>query len=268
MRAGDLGGSAGNSFWLLGIIMNEKDVSMKKMMLLFLFSALLFANEAEEIIRKVDHNMRGKSVYMRLKMQIKTPHHQRNMEMDTWSKGKDRSFVKVLAPPREKGITFLSLHGQMWQYIPRIERTIKIPPSMMLQNWMGSDITNDDVVRQSSIVDDYTPKLLNRQGAIVTIQLTPKPHAAVVWGKIVSRIDTTHYTGIEDRFYDDDGKEVRTFHYSRVKKFGRYYIPTVWVVKPLDKPGHRTTLIVEEARFDIPMSEQYFTKSALKRFSD
>jgi outer membrane lipoprotein-sorting protein len=241
---------------------------MGKIALLFLLSALLFANEAEDIIRKVDHNMRGKNVYMRIQMQIKTQNHQRSMEMDTWSKGKKRSFVKVLAPPREKGITFLSLDGQMWQYVPRIERTIKIPPSMMLQNWMGSDITNDDMVKQSSIVDDYTPELLNKKGHIATIRLIPKPNAAVVWGKIVSRIDTTHYTGIEDKFYDDSGKEVRTFLYSKVRQFGDYFIPTVWIVKPLNRPGHQTTLIVKKARYDIPMSDQYFSKSALKRFSD
>ena len=241
---------------------------MKAIVVLFLCSVLLFAGEAEDIIRKVDHNMRGKNVYMRFKMEIRTLNHRRSMEMDTWSEGKNRSFVKVLAPPREKGITFLSLDGQMWQYIPKIERTIKIPPSMMLQNWMGSDITNDDLVKQSSIVDDYIPRLLGRKGTVVTILLTPKPDAAVVWGKIVSQIDTTHYTGIEDKFYDDEGRAVRTFRYSSVKRFGRYFIPTVWEVRPIDKPGHRTTLTVEKAHYDISMSEEYFRKSALKRFSD
>ncbi len=95
-------------------------------------------------------------------------------------KDKNRSFVKILSPSRDRGITFLSLHRQMWQYVPKIERIIKIPPSMMLQNWMGSDITNDDMVRQSSIVDDYYAKLLNKRGSIATIELTPKESSARV----------------------------------------------------------------------------------------
>ena len=119
-----------------------------------LLSVSLFANEASEIIKKVDHNMRGKDVYMKIKMVIKSRGHSRSMEMETWGKGKKKSFVKIINPAKDRGITFLSLNGQMWQYIPKIERTIKIPPSMMLQNWMGSDITNDDMVKQSSLVDD------------------------------------------------------------------------------------------------------------------
>ena len=240
---------------------------MKILSILLLSSLLLFANEAEDIIKKVDHNMRGKRIYMQIRMQIKTKKHQRSMEMRSWSEGKHKSFVKIIAPSRDRGITFLSLNGQMWQYVPRIERIIKIPPSMMLQNWMGSDITNDDMVKQSSIVDDYSAKLLKKNGNIVTIELTPKPDAAVIWGKIISQIDTTHYTGIKDIYYDESGSKVRAFIYKNVKQFGRYYLPTLWIVKPFDKPGHMTTIIVKDAKYDAPIDPAYFSKSALKRFS-
>ncbi len=240
---------------------------MKKIGILLLLSALLFANEAEDIVRKVDHNMRGKTIYMQLNMTVKTKYHQRSMEMKTWSEGKHKSFVKIIKPSRDYGITFLSLNGQMWQYVPTIERIIKIPPSMMLQNWMGSDITNDDMVKQSSIVDDYSAKLLGKKGSVATIELTPKPNAAVVWGKIVSQIDTRHYTGIKDVYYDENGVKVRMFTYSQVKRFGSYYLPTVWQVKPFNKPGHLTTLHVKEASYDKPIDPAYFSKSALKRFS-
>jgi len=241
---------------------------MKKIAILLALIVLpLQADEANDIIHKVDQNMRGKSVYMKLKMVIRSGGHTRSMEMETWAKGKKRSFVKILAPSRDRGITFLNLDGQMWQYIPRIERTIKIPPSMMLQNWMGSDITNDDMVKQSSIVDDYHAKLLSKKGSIATIELTPKPNAAVVWGKIVSQIDTTHYTEVKDIFYDEDGSKVRVFTYSGVKQFGRYFLPTVWRVKPFNRKGHMTTIRIERATYDGVISQAYFSKSALKRFS-
>jgi len=240
---------------------------MKKIVIFSLLFSLLFANEAEDIIRKVDHNMRGKNVYMKMHMSIKTKNHKRTMGMESWSEGKKKSFVKITSPSKDAGITFLSLNGQMWQYVPKIERVIKIPPSMMLQNWMGSDISNDDVVKQSSMVDDYTAKLLSKKGNVAKIELTPKPNAAVVWGKIISKINTSNYTGIEDVFYDENGRKVRVFFYQKVKKFGNYAIPTVWTITPLNKKHNSTTIIIDNAVFDGKISSQYFQKSALKRFS-
>jgi outer membrane lipoprotein-sorting protein len=240
---------------------------MKYLLLSIIFISSIFANEAEDIIKKVDNNMRGESVYMKMSMNIKSLRHERTIKMQTWAKGKDKSFVKITYPPRDKGITFLSLGNEMWQYIPKIERTVKIPPSMMLQNWMGSDISNDDMVKQSSIVDDYDAKIIKRDGSLVTIELTPHEDAAVVWGKIQSTIDTTHFTNTKDLFFDEDGVEIRVFTYENVKKFGKYYMPTKWMIKPINKKNNITTLILEEVSYDTSISSQYFKKSALKRFS-
>lgn len=241
---------------------------MKKVLLALLLStAALMGDEAHEIMKKIDNNMRGQNVYMQMKMTITSMGHTRTMRIQTWAKGTKKSFVKTIYPPKDKGITFLSLDNQMWQYVPKIERIIKIPPSMMLQNWMGSDITNDDMVKQSSIVDDYNPMILKKEGTIVTMELTPKEDAAVVWGKIISHIDTTTYTSQKDIFYDEDGKEVRVFTYKDVKKYGKYYTPTYWLLQPSEKPNNRTEIFLEEVKYDSDISDQYFQKSALKRFS-
>jgi len=239
---------------------------MKWVSLLFIISSLL-ADEAHDIMKKIDNNMRGQNVYMQMTMRITAMGHTRTMKMQTWAKGTKKSFVKTIYPPKDKGITFLSLDNQMWQYVPKIERIIKIPPSMMLQNWMGSDFTNDDMVKQSSIVDDYDPLILKKEGSVVTIELIPKEDAAVVWGKIITNIDTTTYTSQKDVFYDEDGEEVRTFYYKDVKQYGKYYTPTHWRVQPKDKPGNLTEIILEDVSYDSDISEQYFRKSALKRFS-
>lgn len=235
--------------------------------LFFGFSVLNAQMSADEIIQKVDDNMRGENVYMQMSMSITSLGHKRTMKMQTWAEGNNKSFVKTIYPPKDRGITFLSLDNQMWQYVPKIERTIKIPPSMMLQNWMGSDITNDDMVKQSSIVDDYDAKILEIKENITTIQLTPKEDAAVVWGKIVSHIDTTNYTNTKDVFYDEDGVQVRVFTYEKVKKIGKYYVPTYWKIQPSDKKDNFTEITIEDVKYDTDISEQYFKKSALKRFS-
>ncbi|WP_345977953.1 outer membrane lipoprotein-sorting protein [Sulfurimonas sp. HSL3-7] len=241
---------------------------MKKALFVLLLSAVaLMGDEAHDIMKKIDNNIRGQNIYLQMKMTITSMGHTRTMKIQTWAKGTKKSFVKTIYPPKDKGITFLSLDNQMWQYVPKIERIIKIPPSMMLQNWMGSDITNDDMVKQSSIVDDYDPRILDKEGTVVTMELTPKEDAAVVWGKIISYIDTTTYTSQKDIFYDEDGKEVRIFYYENVKKYGPYYMPTYWKLQPVDKPNNRTEIFLEEVKYDSDISEQYFQKSALKRFS-
>lgn len=236
-------------------------------LLTLMMTTLLIASEAEDIIKKLDDNIRGKNIYIKFSMNIASMGHKRTMKMQSWSQGAKKSFVKIIYPPRERGITFLSLDNQMWQYVPKIERIIKIPPSMMLQKWMGSDITNDDMVKQSSMVEDYDPKIIKRDGSVVTIELTPKEDAAVVWGKIITNIDTTTYTSKKDIFYDEDDKEVRYFIYDKVKKFGKYYLPTYWRVQSSDKENRYTEIILEEVEYDSDISDMYFQKSALKRFS-
>lgn len=241
---------------------------MYRFILLFFTSlTLLYCNEAEEIIKKLDENFRGQSIYMKMTMEVKSLGHERTIGIESWSKGNKKSFVKITYPPKERGITFLSLDNQMWQYVPKIERTIKIPPSMMLQNWMGSDITNDDMVKQNSIVEDYNARILAKQDANVTIELTPKDDAAVVWGKIITHINTDTYTSSQDIFYDDEGKSVRTFYYYDIKAYGKYYIPTYWELRPTDKPDNYTKITLEDVKYDSEISEEYFKKSALKRFS-
>jgi len=229
----------------------------------------LAANEADTIIKKVEDNARGKDAYVKMKMDISSLRHERSITMESWSIGKKKSFTKILSPSRDRGITFLNLDKQMWQYVPKVERVIKIPPSMMLQSWMGSDFTNDDLVKQSSIVDDYTPSIIKKEGTMVTLQLTPREDAAVVWGKIVAEIDTTTYTQTEEVFYDDMGEKVRVIRYSKVGKFDNHYLPTVMEVLPLDpaKQGNKTVITMMEVRFDQGVDESYFTKKALKRYS-
>jgi len=235
--------------------------------LILTLTTVLTADEARLIIQKVDNNIRGKNIYMKISMKIVSLRHTRSMQMENWSQGSKKSFVKIVYPPKDRGITFLSLDNQMWQYVPKIERTIKIPPSMMLQNWMGSNITNDDMVKQSSIVEDYTPRIVKREGKLVTMELIPKEEAAVVWAKVVSLIDISTYTSQKDIFYDEEGEAVRVFLYDKVKKFGEYYLPTYWRVEPMDKDNSFTEIILEDVKYDISISDQYFRKSALKRFS-
>lgn len=140
--------------------------------------------DVDQVIKQVEDNLNGKTAVIAMTMVVKTKRAERTMKMKSWSEGNKKSFIKILYPGKDKGITFLKLDNAMWQYVPRIEKTIKIPASMMLQSWMGSDFSNDDLVRESSISEDYIKKLLEETEAEYRVELLPKPDAPVVWGRL------------------------------------------------------------------------------------
>jgi outer membrane lipoprotein-sorting protein len=224
---------------------------------------------ATDIIRKADEKTRGKSSSGILSMTIERPGWSRTVEMKTWSLGTEYSMIYILSPAREKGQVFLKRGTEMWNWVPGIERMIKIPPSMMMQSWMGSDFTNDDLVRESSVVKYYTHKLLGRETVRETecykINLSPKEEAPVVWGKIITWITTDSYDTWKVEFYDEDGSLVSTQNSYKPLKMGDRVLPTEMVLVPADKPGQRTVLTLKEMKFDQPLQESFFSQQNMKK---
>ena len=241
---------------------------------LLLFSFLLIGNytnaqTAKEIITKADKLVRGLSSYAEIKITSVRPKWSKEMTMKMWSKGSDYSVTKVLSPAKEKGTVFLKRETEVWNYLPSIERTIKLPPSMMLQGWMGTDLTNDDMVKQSSIVVDYTHKILGSE--IIEnldcwkLELTPKPDAAVVWGKILMWIDKKGAMQMKSEFYDEDDFLVNKFVASNIKTFGNRNLPSKVAFIPVDKEGHKTVIEYTSWKFDLIVPDSYFTTRYMKR---
>ena len=236
--------------------------------LLFIFTSIS-ASEAGRIIKKLEDNLRGDYLYAQMSMIVTGKRGKRTVKIESWSKGNKKSFIKILYPKKDRGITFLKIDTQMWQYIPKIERTIKIPPSMMLQSWMGSDFTNDDMVKESSMVDDYRAKLLSKSTHSATLELRPKEDAAVVWGKIIINVDLKNNVPLKEVYYDDLMKKVRIITFSKIERHGSHTVPMIMELKPLDtnKRKNRTKIIFKKIDYDTPIDASYFTKHALKRYS-
>jgi len=228
------------------------------------------ADEAAEIIRKVEDNLNGKTAVLKIAMIIKTSRATRTMKMDSYSVGNEKSFIKITYPGKDYGITFLKIDDAMWQYVPRIEKIIKIPASMMLQSWMGTDFTNDDLVRESSISRDYTAKIIAQSDTEYEIELLPQPEAAVVWGRLVMGVAKKELLPKNVRYFDEEGALVRILEYTEVKRLGDRLYPSRWVMLPQDKEkyGNQTIIEITEAAFDVAIDEDYFSKRALQRFSD
>jgi outer membrane lipoprotein-sorting protein len=226
------------------------------------------AQDAVEIIKMVDKKMRGDYSFQELEMKIIRPEWERSIRMKSWSKGTVYSLILITSPAKEKGQVFLKRDKEMWNWVPSIERMIKIPPSMMMQSWMGSDFTNDDLVKESSIVVDYEHSYLGEEPVNGTscwkLQLEPKPEAPVVWGKIIAWIDKS-YNQPKVEYYDEDGYLVNIMLQSDIKLMDDREIPTHWEMIPADEEGKKTVINLLSATFNDPIPDSFFSQQNMQR---
>ncbi|MCO6480323.1 MAG: outer membrane lipoprotein-sorting protein [Phaeodactylibacter sp.] len=249
---------------------------MKRLILATLALALMTSTAAnaqnltaKEIVEKADQKARGETSIGELKMTIVRPTWKREMQMKSWSKGTEYMLILVTAPARDEGTAFLKRENEIWNWQPTIDRVIKMPPSMMMQSWMGSDFTNDDLVRESSIVKDYTHKLAGRETIdgreCYKIELTPKENAPVVWGQVISWVDVKDFMQLKTEMYDEDGYLVNTMYGKKVKEMDGRLLPSVLEVIPADEEGHKTIVEYLELEFNEPIKESFFSIQNMKR---
>ncbi len=224
---------------------------------------------AKEIVRKADEKMRGKTAQMEMTIKIIRPTWQRDMGLKSWSKGNEKSMILITAPAKDKGTVFLKRDKEIYNWLPSIERSIKMPPSMMMQSWMGTDLTNDDLVKESSIVEDYEHSIVSnetREGRECwKLQLIPKPEAPVVWGKIYTWIDKKDFLQLRTEFYDEDEELVNTMTASDIKTMGGKVIASRVEVIPADKNGQKTVMLTEAVEFDKPIDDNFFSTQNMKK---
>ena len=243
---------------------------MKKLLsLIFILAFQANAQDAYQIIKRADEHLRGNSQKAEMSIEVKRPKWSRTMEIKAWALVNYYSFILINAPARDKCTVFLKREKEIWNWQPKIEKVIKLPPSMMMQSWMGSDFTNDDLVKESSILLDYTHEIigdtliLNR--ACYTIQLSPKPEAAVVWGKIKTFIDKNDFLQLGSEFYDEDGYLINKMEASEIKSFGNKILPSKMVMTPVEEEGQKTILRYKSIEYNIDIDETFFSKQNMKR---
>lgn len=246
-----------------------KKIATSMLCLLVLFASVAKAQDATEIVKKVDEKVRGKSSRADMTMKIIRPKWTREMSLKSWSKGTKLALVLVTAPARDKGTATLKRDKEIWTWQPSIDRVIKLPPSMMMQSWMGSDFTNDDLIKESSIVNDYDPKILSEETIgdrpCWKIQLTPKPNSAVVWGKVLMWVDKKDYIQMKTEFYDEDGTLVNTMLASDIKNLGGKMLASHLEMIPADKNGNKTVIEYHTLVFDEPYTDDFFSEQQMKK---
>jgi len=223
---------------------------------------------AAEIIDQVDRILRGESSHGVATMDVVTEHWERSITMEVWSLGTEYSLARITAPKKEEGTATLKVGSEIWNYLPRVDRTIKIPASMMMGSWMGSHFTNDDIVKESRLIEDYEIAISydgNRDGVRVwEFTLTPRPDVAVVWGSIEYQVRQDDLMPTWARYYDEDGKRMRSLRFHEFGMMGGRLVPTLMEMHPEDKPGERTTVRYLELEFDIGLDQGFFSLRSLR----
>jgi len=227
------------------------------------------AQDAREIIQKALDLQNGVSNQGEMEMTLVRPRYERTITMKTWSLGSEYFMIYIQSPARDKGQVFLKRQTDMWNWVPSISRMIKLPPSMMGQNWMGSDMTNDDLVKMNSLVNDYEQSIVGEEELeglkCHIIELIPNPNANVVWGKIKLWVAEEEYFQLKGEYYDEDMELVNTMEASEITQFDDRRLPAKMVMTPVNKEGHQTIMTTKSLQFTVPIKESFFSQQNMKR---
>ncbi len=229
-------------------------------------SSTLQANEAKarDVIHRMEQLYRGNASSSTVTMKVVTPHYERVLKMAGQSMGQDYAFFRFLSPKKDRGIATLRRKQEMWNYFPKINKVIKVPPSMMMGSWMGSDFTNDDIVKETTLIDTYHLSLIETSTEY-QVTLTPKEKTVTVWGKIDYFVSKSPLLPRAQIFYDDNGNAVRRLEFKEPKNFDGRLMPSILEMKPLRKEGNYTLIIYESLEFDPPdVTPNLFTLRNLK----
>lgn len=221
--------------------------------------------DAKTLIRQVETQYQSKTSHSIFRMKVVTRSWTREMTLESWGEGRDKMLSKILTPKKDAGTATLKIGDEMWNYLPKIDRLMKIPSSLMGDRWMGSHLTNDDLVKENKVDELYTFKVAAESAKEATIVATPKPNAAVVWGSITYRIDLSRQIPLDVQYFDEDGALVRTISFDQVRTIDGRTIPTRMRYVPADEPGAYTEMVYETIEFDRPLSKDLFSLRALRR---
>ncbi|MCX7984933.1 MAG: outer membrane lipoprotein-sorting protein [Bacteroidetes bacterium] len=236
---------------------------------LLTLTTLTHSQTAYEIVKKSEELHYATSSYIEMTMTIIKPTWQRTFGMKVWALEPDYALVYVTAPARDKGTVTLKRKNEIWNWLPTIQKTIKIPPSMMNQSWMGSDFTNDDLIRSSSYSEDYNHTILGKETVdgyvCYKIQSIPKPNVGIVWSKVISYIAIESYIHLKSEFYDEDNTLVKVFHGLHIREVDGRQIPTIWEMIPLDKENTKTIIEYHTIKFNIDITPSFFSQQNMTR---
>lgn len=225
--------------------------------------------DATAIVKKATQKLEGETLYSEVTMQVVRPGWQNEMTLKSWSKRYKYALILITAPAKDKGQTYLKRENDLWNWLPAIQKTVKLSVTLMSQSWMGSDFNNEDLINKASFLNDYYHKQIGleiiRGSDCYIIELTPKDDAPVVWGKVNLWISKDGFDQLKAVFYDENMEVVRTMNAFDIKKFGNKTTPSRIEMQPADKPRNKTIMIIDNYEFDLPISDDFFSLQNMRR---
>ncbi len=249
--------------------MNKKSIKVLCIsgLAVFVFSAVSWAQNANDLVVSTFNYMRGKASISTVEMIIHRPDWERRMTIKAWTKGEKDSLFFIIAPPKDNGNGTLKKGREMWMFNPKVNRVIKLPPSMMSQAWMGSDFSNNDLAKSDSLIYDYIHKITDTKTLdgkkVYFIESTPKPDAPVVWGMLKLKIREDRIL-LSEAFYDEDLEPVKAMTTLDIQMLGGKLYPKIWKMQKADTKDEYTLLNYKALSFEPDLPEQLFTVSNLK----
>ncbi len=236
-------------------------------LLLSVFTLPAFAVEGQEIVERAFNYMRGDASISKLEMTVHRPDWERTMALKVWTKGEEESIFVITAPAKDKGNGTLKKHKDMWIFNPKVNRVIKLPPSMMSQSWQGSDFSNNDLSKTDSLKLDYIHTIEGEEvhdgKKVYLIKSMPKPGAPVIWGMQKLKIREDGII-LEQAYFDEDFEGVKKLSMSEIEILGGKLYPRVWKMEKLDEEDEYTMLIYKSLEFKKSLPSNYFTLSNLR----
>ena len=225
------------------------------------------ATRAKTLIDEMEALYRGDTSKAKITMRVETPYYQRSMKMESSNLGPEKAFIRILSPKKERGISTLKIDDEMWNYLPKINKVIKVPPSLMMGSWMGSDFTNDDLVKQTTLTEEYELSMSETKDTFV-VTLIPREQTVTVWGRIEYTVNKAHQIPVSQNFYDDNGELIRSLLFKEPKLYQGRFLPSVLEMVPLNKTGHKTVILYDELDFSpTDVDEDTFSlRNLRKRF--
>jgi hypothetical protein len=222
--------------------------------------------DVDALLRRLDDLYRSGSSVARLEIVVTTARVTRTMRMKAWTRGEEEVLVVIEEPPREAGTATLRVGENLWNWLPRIARTLRVPPSMMLGSWMGTDFTNDDLVKESSLRKDFAARVDRRSDDPPGwwLALEVKPGVVGRWSRIELLV-SDDLLPVQERHFDRKGRLARTMHFDEVKPLGGRRIPAHLVLVPEGEEGRRTEMRYLDVQFDLPIPDDTFSLSRLER---
>jgi outer membrane lipoprotein-sorting protein len=227
-----------------------------------------FGTDAQIIVENSFNYVRGNASIATVEMTIHRPDWERKMTIKAWTRGRKDSLFYIQSPPKDHGNGTLKKSREMWMYNPKVNRIIKVPPSMMSQSWMGSDFSNNDLSKSDSFVDDYIHSIVGSEihegHKVYVIKSMPKPEAPVIWGMQMLKIREDNIW-LSQEFYDEDLKPVKVMTTLQIQMMGGKLYPKVWRMREVDKEDRYTQLTYKSLTFKKDLPDSLFTLTSLRK---